>query len=276
MNNSLINNDITGSIVCYKNDRIILSAAINSFLNTKLNVKLYLVDNSPEDTLRDISSDPRVEYIFNPTNPGFGAAHNIAIEKSLKNSTYYLILNPDIYFNKGVLESLINYMGKDANIGIVMPKVLNPDDSIQRVSRLLPTPIDFIVRRFIPNKAIKKMIDVRYELHNYQYNKPLQVPFLSGCFMLFSTTILGKINGFDNNIFMYTEDIDICRRVIGLGYKTMVYPEVAVFHAHERKSFLRLRNLTVYTRSAFYYFNKWGWFFDKERSKINKDTLNQL
>ena len=61
----------TGSIVLYNNDIDTLLAAINSFLNTSLPIKLYLIDNSPTNYLKDIVSDQRIEYIHNPSNPGF-------------------------------------------------------------------------------------------------------------------------------------------------------------------------------------------------------------
>ena len=87
--------EITGTIVLYKNSTDILLNTIRSFLNTELSVKLYLIDNSPTNELKDIALDPRLEYIHNPSNPGFGAAHNLAIKKVLDNSNYHLILNPD-------------------------------------------------------------------------------------------------------------------------------------------------------------------------------------
>ena len=71
--------DIIGSIVLYQNDVEELKEAIESFLNTSLNVKLYLIDNSPTNELSKQFSDPKIEYIFNNGNIGFGAGHNVAI-----------------------------------------------------------------------------------------------------------------------------------------------------------------------------------------------------
>lgn len=268
---------VSCGLVAYKNDRVLLENAINSFLKTSLEGTLFFIDNSPTDELKTISKLPGFKYIANPLNPGFGAAHNIGINRAnLTGSKYHLILNPDIYFEEGILEELVDYLEKNPTVGVVMPKILYPDNSLQKVARLLPSPIDFFVRRFLPFKFIQKRIDARYELHDYKYDKPLFVPFLSGCFMLFRTSVLNDIKGFDENIFMYTEDIDICRRVIDNGFETMVYPQVSVYHDHVKKSFLNFKNLTVYTKSAIYYFNKWGWIFDSKRKKNNDKTLDQL
>ena len=77
-----MNIKITSCIVLYRNDIMMLQEAINSFLNTDLNVKLYLVDNSPTDELSILVTDSRIEYIHNAANPGFGASHNVAIQKA--------------------------------------------------------------------------------------------------------------------------------------------------------------------------------------------------
>lgn len=268
--------DITGAIVLYKNNEKVLLDAIQSFLNTSLNVRLYLVDNSPTDDLKNIINDPRVEYSHHPFNPGFGASHNYAIREAASLAAYHLVLNPDIYFEKGVLESLVDYLVKNADIGVIMPKILYPDGSTQYLAKLLPTPFDFIIRRLLPFKTLMQKITNRFELRESGYNRIIDVPFLSGCFLIFRTDVLATIKGFDENIFMYTEDIDICRRIIQEKYRSVFYPGVHVYHDHEPKSFLNLKSFKAYLRSAVYYFNKWGWIFDKQRKEINNKTLLQF
>ena len=98
---------ISASIVIYNNPVAVLEKAVNSFLNTSLEVQLYIIDNSPEDTLRTAFSDPRITYIFNNANLGYGTAHNIAIRKAIESGNdYHLVLNPDVYFDGGVIEAL--------------------------------------------------------------------------------------------------------------------------------------------------------------------------
>ena len=129
---------ITASIVLYHNDTTILKAAINSFLNNQLDIHLYLIDNSLTSDLESISSDSRVSYFHNPSNPGFGAAHNIAIKKAIESgSEYHLVLNPDIYFEKGTLAKIVNFMDQNHDVGNLMPKVLYPDGQIQYLCKLI-------------------------------------------------------------------------------------------------------------------------------------------
>ncbi|MGL5950635.1 MAG: glycosyltransferase, partial [Cetobacterium sp.] len=102
---------ITASIVTYHNSFDDLRAAISSFLDTDMDVKLYISDNSSDDKIRELCTDERVEYIYNNSNNGFGYAHNIAIKKAqAENSKYHLVINPDSYYDKGNLEKMIEFM----------------------------------------------------------------------------------------------------------------------------------------------------------------------
>ena len=268
------------SIVLYQNSLVQLKRAINSVLSTKLDVKLYLIDNSPADSLKILSElNPRIVYIFNNANLGFGKAHNIAIKETLKEGVpFHLIMNPDIYFDKGVLEELYSFIEKNKDIGLVMPKVLYPDGRIQYLCKLLPTPWDLLGRRFLSKSLFKKYIEKRneiYELRFTGYNKIMEVPYLSGCFMFIRTEVLKKIGLFDERFFMYLEDTDLSRRIHRVA-KTIYYPYVHIYHEHQKGSYKNLKLLKIHIESAIKYFNKWGWFHDPERETINRKTLEKL
>lgn len=268
---------ICASIVLYHTPKEQLVKAINSFFNTASNVKLYLIDNSSNADLQVLSSmDERIIYIFNNANLGYGSAHNIAIRKAIKEGiSYHLILNPDIYFDHRVLESLVKLMNDNPSIGNVMPKILYPDGNIQYLAKLLPTPADLIFRRFMPFKKWKENRNKRYELHNSGYEQMVEIPNLSGCFMFLRVDALKKAGLFDENIFMYLEDVDLNRR-IGKYFQTVFYPDVSVVHEYAKESYKSKKLLMFHIRSAIYYFNKWGWIRDEEREKINKKCLQNL
>ena len=271
------NINLSVAIVLYHNNMEEIRRAIRSVLNTKLNVKVYLVDNSLNNHLKKLETiDERIEYIYNNSNLGFGKAHNIAIRKSIQDSVpYHLVLNPDVYFEEKVLEELYNYMEKHKDIGNIMPKVLYPDGNIQYLCKLLPTPIDLIFRRFMPFKTWKEKRNYFYELRFSNYDKIMNVPNLSGCFMFLRTSILKEVGLFDERFFMYLEDTDLNRR-IHRKYKTIFYPKVSVFHEFAKESYKNKKLLKYHITSAIYYFNKWGWIFDKERKKINKKVLKEF
>lgn len=267
---------LNASIVLYNTQKDQLLKAVNSVLNTSLNIRLYLVDNSSNDDLKEFARlDDRIEYIYNNANLGYGAAHNIAIRKSIEDGVpFHLVLNPDVYFAKGTLEALYEYCLSQPDVGLVMPKITNTDGSIQYLCKLLPTPLDLIGRRFLPEKIIQKRNE-HFELKFSGYNKIMEVPFLSGSFMFMRVGVLKKVGLFDERYFMYAEDIDLSRR-INKASKTIFYPHVSVVHEHAKESYKSIKMLSIHIRSSIKYFNKWGWFFDTKRKSINRRILEQL
>jgi GT2 family glycosyltransferase len=265
--------NITAAIVLYENDAAMLVQAINSCLASSLISKLYLIDNSETQKLAHLKKDERIEYIHNSKNIGFGAAHNIAIHQT--NSTYHLILNPDISFSTGVIEQLAAFMEKHPDIGTVMPKILYNQGEIQRLCKLLPSPINLFGRRFAGASKWGKALDASYELSDFNYDYVLDVPNLSGCFMFVRTAILKKIGGFDTRYFMYLEDVDLVRR-IGRHARTVFYPFVSIYHGYQKGSYANGKLMRIHIQSAIKYFNKWGWFIDSDRRKLNKITLDRI
>lgn len=265
------------SIVLYNNSMDMLAQAIGSVLQCPMVQHLYLVDNSPQPLFSEPFEDNRIEYIFTNNNRGYGAGHNIALQKSMEAQIpYHLVLNPDVYFDAGTLEVLLNYLAAHPKVGNIMPKVLYPDGSLQYLCKLLPTPYDWIGRRFNPFKSMVAKRNQLFELKFTGYKDIMEVPYLSGCFMLLNIAALRDTGLFDERIFMYGEETDLCRRLIKAGYQTIFHPGATIYHAFAKGSH-RSRKLTLIgMQSAVYYFNKWGWFLDKERRTINQRTLSLL
>lgn len=267
--------DITASIVLYRADVPILQKAIESFLNSDLRIKLYLIDNSPEDALKSVTDDPRVEYIFNNANIGFGAAHNIAIARALEEAPYHLVLNPDVTFEGAILEQILQFMDSHPDVGQLLPSVLYNDGSPQLLCKLLPTPYDLLGRRFFKGSRWAAKRNARYELRNFDYADCLNVPNLSGCFMFLRTSVLATVGGFDTRFFMYLEDVDLTRRIHKVA-QTLFYPHVHIYHGFEKGSYNNPQLLKYHINSALSYFSKWGWLTDKERDKFNQRVLESI
>ena len=103
----------------------------------------------------------------------------------------------------------------------------------------------------------------------------MDVPFLSGCFMFLRTEALKKVGLFDEQFFLYTEDADLSRR-IHKHYRTVYYPQVTIYHYHQRGSYRNFWLMWCNIKSAIRYFNKWGWAYDRERELFNRRTIQQL
>jgi GT2 family glycosyltransferase len=264
---------LTVSIVAFHNPWEQLGHAVESVLAASIPLRLYLVDNSRDDRLRQHISDPRVEYIFNGSNLGFGAGHNLAMQKALSVSRYHLVLNPDVRFFPGTLEKLVYVMDRMPDIGALMPRVLFPDGSDQRLCKRLPTPVDLFSRRFLPPAlgGIFGYSPDQYELRDFAPERSIDVPVISGCCMLLRNSVLERAGLFDERFFMYMEDVDLSRRIADHG-RVHYAANATIEHGYQKGSYANLRLAWYHIRSAWKYFNKWGWFKDRRRAELNRQV----
>ena len=280
MGKGLVENNIKSlsvSLVLHINDYEEVAKAIKCVLESKLVGIIYLLDNSPSEKLKKLKkiNPEKISYIFNGNNLGFGSAHNIAIKKSTKSKyKYHLILNPDIEFESGNLELLFDYMEENLNCGMVSPKVFYPSGELQPLCKKLPS-IFHLVGKQIPIKWVKRKINANLEFHKFNYNKPLNTPWLSGCFMFCRVTCFSSVGLFDERFFMYLEDLDLSRR-FHKKHKTMFYPKAQIIHGY-RSGWKSNKSLFInLLSSTIKYFSKYGWIFDSDRAKINKAFKNRV
>ncbi|WP_380179164.1 glycosyltransferase [Kalamiella sp. sgz302252] len=262
---------IVASIVLYRHSHADIEPTLASLLSEETIEKIVLVDNGGADWAADLHN-PRVDYIRADSNRGFGAGHNLAIEKYRRRSEYFLICNPDIHFGKGSVSALY-HAAQQNKYKFISPSIVYSDGSKQFSCRLLPTPVNLFARRFMPNLA--KDLDEKYELRNADFSKVFPVPSVSGCFMFLESDLLASLEGFDDRYFMYMEDIDLCRRA--LKYTDIIYySDVTITHLFKKGSYKNKYLLLQHIFSSIKYFNKWGWFFDPLRRSKNKECLKSV
>ena len=269
--------NVTASVVLYNTPESQLNRLIDCIQKSTIAIDTFLVDNSPNPVDLPCFHRPSITYIRADANRGYGAGHNIALRRILDRSKYHFVLNPDIYFDPEELEKMIGFMDATPAIGHLMPKVVYPDGSLQYLCKLLPTPADLFLRRFAFG-PLKKIADSRaelFELRHTGYDKVMDVPYLSGCFMLFRVSALRSVGFFDEQFFMYPEDIDITRRMHA-KHRTVFYPGATIVHDHARDSYKSNRALWIHITNLVKYFNKWGWFHDPQRSRFNRETFRQI
>jgi len=274
------------SIVLYNPEWTQVKNLCEELLRTKCVRKIYLIDNSAcggEGEVakwRSGNEDEqtqweKIKYIWNEgKNLGYGRAHNITIRQSVRWKTpYHLVINADVWVKAEDLDILHLFMKKNPQVGSLMPKVTYPNGELQYLCKLLPTPLDVFGRRFLPT-CLTRRRNARYELRSTGYDRPMNVPYLSGCFMLLRTEAVLKARLFDERFFMYPEDIDLTR-TIHRNYLTLYYPAVTIVHDHAKASYHSWKMTWIHIKEMCKYFNKWGWIFDDERTRINATCLRE-
>ncbi|MDB6087310.1 MAG: putative glycosyltransferase [Gammaproteobacteria bacterium] len=267
--------DVVGSIVTYKTDAREVEQALRQFLAIPLKVHLCIIDNSPTPVTLPKTADPRISYYFANSNLGYGRAHNIALRASRGRARYNLVMNTDITYSPDVVTRLVDFMDAHPEAGLAGPKVLYPDGSLQHVCRLLPTPANMFLRRFLPRTSWTERADALYELRWWDHECVANIPYFQGSFMLLRTQLCNRLEGFDERFFLYGEDIDLTRRIYGVA-QALYVPDVKITHEYRRFSNRSLLGTWYGIQNNCRYFNKWGWFFDRERRKINREVVAAL
>ncbi len=261
--------ELSISIVLYKTPLKQIERCINCLLPYNKIADLYLIDNSPKRDLEKVKNlFQGAKYVFLNSNQGYARGHNVSLRLASKSKCkYHLILNADCYFDHSIIKDLISIMDKNKKTGLIMPKILNPDGSIQMLCKLIPKPIDLLTSYLLKIIGINSF-KAKHVMSESTHSKISLVPYLSGCFMFIRWETLKDIGFFDNRFFMYGEDIDLSRR-IAEKYLTIYLPKYYVYHDHGKGSFKSFRIFLIHIKNIIIYFNKWGWIFDKKRKEIN-------
>ena len=262
------------SIVLYRPDWEQVSALTHALLQSQRVNRVCWIDNSPQATEQLPLQSERIQYQHNFTNLGYGAAHNIAIRESIyDNIPFHLVINPDIILDSKELDRMLDFVSQNPLVGSLMPKVTYPNGQLQYLCKLLPTPLDVFGRRFLPASWTAQR-NHQYEMRASGYDKIMNIPYLSGCFMLLRTEAVKQARLFDERFFMYPEDMDLTRR-IHRNYLTVYFPHATIIHNHEKASYKSLKMLWIHMINMCRYFNKWGWVRDKERQLFNDTAIRE-
>ncbi len=233
----------------------------------ELPAKVFVQDNASEDGVDRVKSEfPQVILSKNRYNMGFARAINNALKQN--NSPYIVILNPDTYVMDGFFEPILRYMEEHPHVGIVGPKILDHDGSIQGSARTFPTPLtglfgrSSLLSRFFPNNPFTRanILTTRSD-----GKTPMEVDWVSGACMVVRRKTVDDVGLLDERFFMYWEDADWCRRMWGKGGKVVYFPQASVVHyVGVSSDQAPLRSILEFHKSSYRLFDKYNraslWF----------------
>ena len=267
---------IDASIVTYHTADDELRTCLDALLASPGIRIVHIIDNSSDGATEKLATQyaPRVTYTPHP-NTGYGDAHNVALRRTLGTGTpYHLVINSDVYFTAGTLERCLAYMDAHPEAGQLIPHTIFPDGHEQHVCHPLPTPLDMLMRGFLPQRWLASRRR-RYDLIDRDPAQVINPPYHHGCFMLLRTEALRTAGLFDPRYFMYPEDIDLTRR-LHRHCRTVYYPEATIVHAHRAESKTSWRMRKIHIINMLKYFYKWGFWFDAERRKFNSQLKREI
>lgn len=197
-----------------------------------LNVEIFLVDNSSTDGSVEYlrSAFPQVFYIECPENYGFGRANNIAMTRSV--GEYILILNPDTLIGEDSLRAMVDYLNSRPHAGAAGPMILTRYGGYDRLSkRGFPTPwVSFCRLSGLSRLFGKSRLFGRYDMQYLDPEEPASIDSLVGACMFIRREAYNAVGGFDEDYFMYGEDIDLCYRIKKAGWEIHYAPVTRIVH----------------------------------------------
>lgn len=226
--------DLSVIIVSW-NVRDLLRACLAS-VQRKREIEVIVVDNASADgSVGMVEAEfPWVRLVANADNRGFTAANNQGL--TLSRGRYVLFLNPDTEVVGDALATMITYMDAHPEVGALGPQLRYADGSLQPSRRRFPT---FITALFESTPLAWHWPDNTWARHYRIADRPddeiQQVDWVVGAALLVRRQALDQVGGFDEGYFMYSEELDLCRRIKAAGWQIVYLPTAQIVH-HEGKS----------------------------------------
>src|SRR5215212_10215254 len=218
--------------------------------------EVLVVDNASTDGSVEMlrARFPGVRLIALPANLGFTRGNNVGIAAS--RGKYIFVLNPDTVACPGSIAALADYMEEHVEVGIAGPRLLNPDGSLQPSRRRFPT----LVAALVESTPVEQWFPNALPLRRlYMADRPdgetQQVDWLSGAALMCRAETLRQVGLFDPGYFMFSEEVDLCRRVAAAGWSVAYLPAAEIIHYGGRSTGRNVaaRHIHFNTSKARYY-----------------------
>lgn len=238
-----------------------LRACLNSIFDKTqdLEFEVFVVDNNSDDgTVSMIKGEfPQVQCMANSENVGFAKACNQAIKKS--KGKYILLLNPDTILTENSVRESVTFVNATTDAGIVGCRIENYDGSLQPSVRRFPDFLSHLILLLKIHNIFPTFSALRrYYFHDFDYSKTQSVDQVMGAYFMIRREVLKTIGLLDENFFIWYEEVDLCKRLIGSEWKTYYFSGTQIQH-QKAASFSQQKAITkqlIFNRSLLYYFFK--------------------
>ncbi len=266
-------------IICHYRTPDLLRGCLTSLMpdaRTR-DIELLVVDNASEELRPDwLSAEfPQVRFLPQSRNLGYSRAINLGMSEAT--GEYFLVLNPDIVMKPGAIEALLDAGRRHPDAGIIAPKLLNPDGSLQYSCRRFYDFKTFVYRRtplgrLRPNAPVIR----RHLMLDYDHREARVVDWVLGGAMLVRREAVDEVGGMDERFFLYFEDVDWCYRMHRRGWRILYLPEAELIHHHRRESARKPlgKSFLSHLMSVVRFYEKWSLLL--YLLKTQRDTFGRV
>ena len=249
--------DVSVILVSYNTKDLTRDCLNSIYEKTKdIEFEIFVVDNNSHDGSAEMVEKmfPQVKLIKNPENNGFGAANNIAVRQS--NAKYVFCLNTDTILVNNAIKILFDYMEANLNVGACGGQMFDKDMIPNNSGGHFPTVqriffqflgLNRIFKNYWNNKLAPTTIN--------NYTEPTEVDYIIGADLMIRRSILNKVGLYDENIFLYGEESDLCFRIKKNGNNVVFVPDSKIIH-FQGKSTQNINTLKISYESLIYWYKK--------------------
>lgn len=189
-------------------------------------VEVVVVDNASESGLPEVAAaHPHVRIVRNRTRRGFGANHNAVAGSAC--GRHLFVLNDDTVLHPGCIERLSRFLDQNGSVGAAGPRIYHADGRRQPSAFHFPTPARVALTSLTLQRAGWVLSDTE---------RIRAVDWVHGAAMMIRMDAFRQAGGFDERFFMYLEDVDLCRRLAGLGWRIAFFPPASLVHLENRST----------------------------------------
>jgi GT2 family glycosyltransferase len=196
-----------------------------------LQIETLVVDNHSSDGSPEMIENefPWVRVLRSTINLGFGAANNLAMQAA--GGRYLILLNSDAFLCPGSLKTAVNNMNLHTEVGLAGGQLVGRDFSWQPSARMFPSIFnDALVLTGLAARFPKSHFFGHFDRTWADPSEPAQVDWVPGAFSIVRAEVLEKVGLFDPRFFMYSEEVDLCRRIKKAGHEIWYWPDIRVIH----------------------------------------------
>lgn len=246
-------------IIVSWNVRELLQNCLRSVLaETNLTLQIIVVDSASTDGSPEMIAEqfPQVELVACQENVGFPGGNNLGLARA--NGRYILLLNPDTTVHGDALSKMVSYLQQNPKVGVVAPQLLNEDGSVQSSRRRFPTlRTAFFESTWLQPYAPQAVLD-DYFVRDVADGETAVVEWVMGACLMTRQEVVAQVGGLDEKYFMYSEELDYCRRIHEAGWQVVYYPQAQVTHLSGKSSEQAVTQRHInFNRAKLRYFRKY-------------------
>ncbi len=191
-----------------------------------IELEIFIVDNASTDGSVEAIREqyPHLDLQANKRNAGFAAANNQAFKKCT--GRWVLLLNPDTVLNADAIVGMVDHLKENEDVGAVGVSLVDQKGKTQNAHDNFPS----VLTELFSKHVLRLVMPWRFPSKRFQSKKPFDSQVIIGACLMLKAEVLWRVDGFDEEFFLFVEEADLCRRIWNAGFRVVMLPQYQIVH----------------------------------------------